>query len=142
MSDLNAHFHLALARIAVIQVLRSTGIDRAKPLVVECLTELLVKYIILLGQRAQEAAESAGRRHADLIDTREACERLGAIATTAREGVREEEGIVEFISWCMSEEVENLRKVAGEGTDEMGEEVSADWLGRKSIRQFSGTLCP
>lgn len=131
MSDLNAQFHLSLARVSVTQILRSTGVDRTRLSVLECLSELLVKYLMLLGQRSQEAAESAGRRQCDLVDLREACERMGAIATTSREGVREEEGVVEFISWCMSDEVGELRKFAGEGKDEMGEDVSADWLRRK-----------
>lgn len=131
MSDLNAHFHLSLARITTIQILRSTGIDRAKPSVIEGLTDLLARYLVLVAQRSKECAESAGRSRCEMEDLREALERLGAIAKTGREGVREEEGVVDFISWCMSDENALLRKVAGEGKDEMGDEVTSDWLSRK-----------
>lgn len=137
MSDTNSHFHFALARITTTQVLRSTGIDKARPSVVDSLTDLLVRYISLLGERSREAAESAGRHKCDLEDFRQACENVGAITTTSREGVREENGVVQFITWCMSEEVANIRRIAGEGEDDMGESVTANWLPGECISSLS-----
>lgn len=137
MSDTNAQFHFALARITTTQVLRSTGIDKARPSVIDSLTDLLVRYITLLGQRSRQSAESAGRHKCDLEDLRQACENIGAIPTTTRAGVREEDGVVQFITWCMSEEVANIRRIAGEGEDDMGESATANWLPGMYITSLS-----
>lgn len=131
MSDSSSQFHFALARITALQLLRSTGIDKARPSVISSLTDLLVRYIQLLGERSREAAEAAGRHACELEDLRAAMESVGTINVTKREHAREEEGVLSFITWCMSDEAANMRRVAGEGKDEMGEVVSADWLKRK-----------
>lgn len=133
MSDLNAQFHFSLARITTTQLLRSAGVDRAKPSVIDSLTDLLIRHISLLAESSKTAAELAGRHKCELEDLREACEALGAISTTHCEGVREEEGVLKFISWCMSDDATQMRTVAGEGRDELGDDVSANWLGRKSL---------
>lgn len=131
MSDTSAQFHFAMARITAIQVLRSTGIDRARSSVIECLTDLLVRYLQILGTRSKEVAESAGRQACELEDLREALEGMGALSVTTKQNAREEEGVLQFITWCMSDETTHMRRVAGEGQDEMGEEVTADWLNRE-----------
>lgn len=133
MSDTNAQFHFALARVSAIQLLRSTGIDRARPSVIESLADIMVQYIQLLGIKSKEAAESAGRHACELEDAREALERVGSVRVTTRQNAREEEGVVQFITWCMSDEATHMRRIAGEGQDEMGEEVTADWLNREYL---------
>lgn len=141
MSDSSLQFHFALARIATLQLLRSTGIDRAKPSVVDSLTDILVRYITLLGERSKEVAESAGRHACEMEDLRAALEQVGGLYMTHREEAREEEGVVKFITWCMSDSAGNMRRVAGEGKNEMGEDMTADWLTRKlQIYRLIGVL--
>lgn len=128
MTDSAAQFHLSLARVTTVQVLRANGIDRAKPSVVESLTDILVKVLLALGKQARTAAESAGRSCCELEDVRYAMEELQILNASSYDSQRETESAIAFISWCMSDEANELRCVAGEGTEELEEHKSADWL--------------
>ena len=140
MSDSQSKFHFALARITTLQILKATGIDKAKPSVVDSLTDILVRYMTLLGSASQAVAGSAGRHASEMEDLREALESVGALDTTSRLETREEAGIVKFISWCMSDEAANIKRVAGGAENDLGEDSTSDWLSRKSITLWSHSI--
>lgn len=121
-------FQDSVLRIVTAQILRANGIDRAKPLVVESLNEIFIRIITALGQQSRSAAECAGRSSCDLEDVRHAMETLGIIQTSDND-----DGVIEFVQYCMSDTSKEIRRIAGEGNDEMGETVSADWLKSKSL---------
>lgn len=72
--------HSALLRPAVLQVLKAMGFNLAKPAVVDALTDLAARYLLLL---ASETANAAVSNHSDnqptVQDVRLALERLGAL---------------------------------------------------------------
>lgn len=73
-------FYFNLARISAAQILRAAGIDRSRPSTLDTLTDILIRYLHLLGAQSMFFALAAGRSEADIRDVRLAMEDLGVIA--------------------------------------------------------------
>jgi transcription initiation factor TFIID subunit 3 len=73
-------FYFNLARISAAQVLRAAGIDRTRPSTLDTLTDILIRYLHLLGTQSMSYALIAGRTESDTRDIRLAMEEIGLIA--------------------------------------------------------------
>ena len=73
-------FYFNLARISSAQILRAAGSDRTRPSTLDTLTDILIRYLHLLGTESMSFALAAGRREADIRDVRLAMESIGVIA--------------------------------------------------------------
>ena len=116
-----------------MQMLRAHGVDRARAGVVDALADLLGRALYFLGERARHAAEIRGCGRCDVEDLHAAMDLLHM----------DEEVLLE---WCKGQPARELRRVAGEGVDDSGTQVGADWLDRLVERQvksgdsFIGTI--
>lgn len=122
--------HTALLRPAVLQILKAVGFGAASSAVVDSLTDLAARYILLL---ASEAVEVAVSNHDNLVltvqDVRLAMTRIGALApqmSVTEEAARGEErvgdkmlpfedlrGVKAFIEWSQGTLNAEIRRVAG-----------------------------
>ncbi|BFZ64472.1 hypothetical protein YB2330_005618 [Saitoella coloradoensis] len=133
-------FYFSLARISALQILRASGIDRARPSVIDSFTDILVRYLLLLATSARDNAVLAGREGADVLDVRTAMGEYGVLVTRCEaprppsplplpgiEGMdmqleeeKEEDEddedlrvVEEFVEWCRGPQAAEIRKVAG-----------------------------
>ncbi len=128
--------HSALLRPAVVQVLKATGFSLARPAVIETLTDLTAKYLLLL---ASETAHVALNNHSDsqptVQDVRLALEKAGALRPQMRateeaaKGVEKVDGVLvpfedlrgvrNFVKWAEGPIHKEIRRVGGlDGGDE------------------------
>ncbi|ODV89071.1 hypothetical protein CANCADRAFT_133436 [Tortispora caseinolytica NRRL Y-17796] len=75
MSDL----FFDLSRISVLQILRSVGIDKASPDVIDVVTDLLTAFLERIAKDAVAYANICGRAEPDISDARFAMEQLGLL---------------------------------------------------------------
>jgi transcription initiation factor TFIID subunit 3 len=73
-------FYFSLARISAAQILRAAGIDRTRPSTLDCLTDILIRYLHLLATQSMLFSLAAGRPEADIRDIRLAMQDVGIIA--------------------------------------------------------------
>jgi transcription initiation factor TFIID subunit 3 len=73
-------FYFSLARISAAQILRAAGIDRTRPSTLDTLTDILIRYLHLLGTQSTSFTLAAGRPLSDIRDVRLAMEDLGIIS--------------------------------------------------------------
>jgi transcription initiation factor TFIID subunit 3 len=73
-------FYFSLARISAAQILRAAGIDRTRPSTLDALTDILIRYLHLLGQQSMSFSLAAGHPDADIRDICLAMEDLGIVA--------------------------------------------------------------
>lgn len=73
-------FYFSLARISAAQILRAAGIDRTRPSTLDALTDILIRYLHLLGQQSMFFSLAAGRPNPEIPDICLAMEDLGIIA--------------------------------------------------------------
>jgi len=73
-------FYFNLARISAAQILRAAGIDRTKPSTLDILTDILIRYLHLLGTQSMAFATTAQCGEASIRDVRTAMEDIGVIA--------------------------------------------------------------
>lgn len=122
--------HSALLRPAVLQVLKAMGYSLAKPAVVDTLTDLTARYLLLV---ASETAQAALNNHGDsqptIQDVRLALERVGALRPqmkTTEEAAKGYEnvdgalvpfedlrGVRNFVKWAEGPIHKEIRRVGG-----------------------------
>jgi len=73
-------FYFSLARISAAQILRAAGIDRTRPSTLDALTDIMIRYLHLLGQQSMSFSLAAARPDAEIRDVCLAMEELGIIA--------------------------------------------------------------
>ena len=73
-------FYFSLARISAAQILRAAGIDRTRPSTLDTVTDLLIRYLHLLGTKSMTFALHAGHTECNVRDIRLAMEEIGVIA--------------------------------------------------------------
>ena len=73
-------FYFSLARISAAQILRAAGIDRTRPSTLDVVTDILIRYIHLLGTQSMSFALHAGHTESNIRDIRLAMEDIGVIA--------------------------------------------------------------
>jgi len=72
--------HSALLRPAVLQVLKAMGFSLAKPAVIDALTDMTARYLLLLAsETAQVALHNHGDSQPTVQDVRLALEKVGAL---------------------------------------------------------------
>jgi transcription initiation factor TFIID subunit 3 len=77
--------NLALLRPAIIQILRAVGFHSAKPSVVDSLTDITARYMVLLASRtASWAQENHNSNVPDITDVRMAMTDCGALPSTTQ----------------------------------------------------------
>ena len=122
--------HNALLRPAVLQILRATGFNSTKPAVLDTVTDLAARYLVLL---ASHAAQNAFNNHNDYVptvqDVRLALLEVGALRpqmTLLEERARGTElvggemipfedmrGVEGFINWSKGPVNKEIRRMAG-----------------------------
>lgn len=141
MSDLNHN----LLVVSAAQILRAAGFDRAKPMLLDIVAELMARYLILLGSTSANIAALNNRTFIQMEDARLAMEQIGLFAPTdvfSNEEDRRDENrsVVDFIDWAKGRQVERLRKVAGmERLDFLGLSADSngeDWFTSKYCFEF------
>jgi transcription initiation factor TFIID subunit 3 len=152
----SADLHTALLRPAVIQILRAAGFSYAKPAVIDTVTDLAARYLLLL---ASSTAQNAFNLHNTFVptiqDVRLALSQAGALypqMSTAEESLRDDvqisegewvpfedlRGVEAFVNWAHGPVNKEIRRVAGFGDEANVEEIAAglddqeDYLAGKS----------
>jgi transcription initiation factor TFIID subunit 3 len=140
----SAELHTALLRPAVLQMLRATGFGYAKPVVVDTVTDLAARYLMLL---ASSTAQTAFNTHNTFVptvqDVRLAMMEAGALVpqmSTTEESLGGEvevegrmvpfedlRGVQAFVNWAQGPVNKEIRRVAGFGDDvaNVVEEIAA-----------------
>lgn len=129
------NLHNALLRPPIIQILRAAGYHSARPSVLDTLTDLTIRYLLLLGS---SAAEHAANSHPDdpaptLADIQLALQDAGALRPQMKgfeEDWRGEEdlrGLEAFMAWFTGPVNREIRRIAGFIPSE-GDVVDADLL--------------
>ncbi|KTW30598.1 hypothetical protein T552_00315 [Pneumocystis carinii B80] len=133
-------FFFSLARISAIQVLRSAGITRAKPVVADSFTDIFIRYLVLLGTTAKHFAEISGRPLVEMEDLRAAMESIGLLGVSSAED--DVEPIEIFLNWCKGNFTAELRQLSGQ--ESKPGNMSIGWLDKlmqKHIKEkFQGTV--
>lgn len=151
--------HTALLRPAIIQILRAAGFGYTRPAVIDSLTDLAARYLLLL---ASATAQNAFNLHNTPVptiqDVRLALSQTGALVpqmSTVEESLRgdvEVEGVMVpfedlrgvegFINWAQGPVNKEIRRVAGFGDDVNVEEIATglddqeDYLSGKFCLRF------
>ena len=138
----SAEIHTSLLRPAVLQILRAAGFNHARPAVVDTVTDLAARYLLLL---ANSTARNAFNTHYSLVptvkDVRLALTEVGALfpqmgageeslkAPVEVDGERvpfeDVRGVRGFVEWAQGDVNKGIRRVAGFGGDEMNVEQIA-----------------
>lgn len=156
----SADLHTALLRPAVIQILRAAGFGYAKPAVIDTLTDLAARYLLLLStSTAQNAFNTHNTFVATIQDVRLALSQAGALTpqmSTAEEGLRGDvevdgvtvsfedlRGVQAFVNWAQGPVNKEIRRIAGFGDDANVEEIAAGLDDKEDYLsgQFSVCLC-
>jgi transcription initiation factor TFIID subunit 3 len=139
----SADLHTALLRPAVLQILRAAGFGYAKSGVIDTVTDLAARYLLML---ASSTAQTAFNTHNTFVptiqDIRLALSQAGALypqMSTAEESkkgnVKIAEGVLvpfedlrgveAFVNWAHGPVNKEIRRVAGFGDDVNVEEIAA-----------------
>jgi transcription initiation factor TFIID subunit 3 len=124
-------FH-AFLRPSIIKMLRATGYHSTSPAVLDCVTDLAVRYLSLL---CEKTAAHAVHNHGDagdytVVEARMALEEAGAMlperVLAEQEWLGEEDlrGVEEFNRWFAGQRMKDLTEFANED----GEMDEADYL--------------
>lgn len=132
--------HHSLLRPCVLHILRAAGYHSTRPSVLDALTDISGRYMLLL---ATAAAKYSNSNHAELElsieDVRMAMQECGALVP---EKVLEEQiydveedtrGVDAFLEWAMGPENKEIRRIALEG----GEAEKEDYLTGRSVHFVS-----
>ena len=132
---MTAEIHTALLRPAVLQILRATGFNYARPAVVDTVTDLAARYLLLL---ASSTAQNAFNTHNDFVptvqDVRIAMTEAGALwpqMSTAEEALKDPteilpgeivpfedlRGVRGFVDWAQGSANREIRRIAGFGAE-------------------------
>lgn len=122
--------HSALLRPAVLQVLKAMGFNLAKPAVVDSLSDLTARYLLMLASdTAQNAISNHGDSQPTVQDVRLAMEKVGALRPqmkAAEEALKGSEivggvsvpfedlrGVNNFVKWAEGPVNKEIRRVGG-----------------------------
>jgi transcription initiation factor TFIID subunit 3 len=72
-------FYFSLARISTAQILRAAGLDRTRPSTLDVLSDIMVRYLILLGSQTSFFANVCSRPEANIRDVTLALENVGML---------------------------------------------------------------
>jgi len=112
----DSELFFALLRISATQALRAAGLTTAKPAVLDTITDILARYLILLGTTTRDIAESSGRSQAELADVRCALEDVGALRPLniyGDPGDDDDRAVLQLVEWFRGPQAAEMRRVAG-----------------------------
>lgn len=138
----SADLQTALLRPAVLQILRAAGFGYARPAVVDTVTDLAARYLILLATSTAQNAFNTHNSHVPTIqDVRLALSQAGALVpqmSTVEEGLKDDveiegvlvpfedlRGVEGFVNWAHGPVNKGIRRIAGFGDDANVEEIAA-----------------
>jgi len=114
--------HHALLRPCVLHILRAAGYHSTKPSVLDALTDIAGRYMLVL---AQSTAAHAATNHAELEigieDVRMAMQECGALVPEkvwedeVWDGQEDMRGVEGFVEWARGDANREIRRVALEG---------------------------
>lgn len=117
----NHDFYFALLRISILQLLKAQGFDRARPSLVDVMTDLYTKFLNLLASEVSSIAQSRCDQDdtVALQDITLALENLGIVKPTDVLDVYDENpelsssrGMEKFKEWCGSAQLHDARITA------------------------------
>ena len=142
---MSQNLHNTLLRPAILQILRAAGFNYTKPAVLDTVTDLAARYLLLLASRT---AEHAFNNHNDYIpdvkDVRLALQDVGMLRPQmssleeAKRGKEDLRGVEAFIQWAQGPANKEIRRIAGllggetETVNVDGSEVNEDYLTGRS----------
>lgn len=122
--------HHSLLRPCILHILRAAGYHSTRPSVLDTLTDLAARYILLL---AQSAAKHAALNHDEMepelalelsvTDVRMAMQDCGALAPERviedqeYDGLEDMRGVEAFLGWVMGPGNHEIRRIALEGSE-------------------------
>ena len=138
----SADIHTSLLRPAVLQILRAAGFNHARPAVVDTVTDLAARYLLLLASSTAQNAFSTHNSFAPTMqDVRLALSEAGALFPELSAGEEQMKGLVNvdekmvpfedlrgvraFVEWAQGDVNKSIRRIAGFGGDEMNVEQIA-----------------
>ena len=139
--------HHSLLRPCVLHILRAAGYHSTRPSVLDTLTDLAARYMVLL---AQSAVTHAALNHNEpelalevcLQDVRMAMQDCGALLPEKVleeqefDGEEDTRGVDNFIAWAMGAGSKEIRRVALEGVDGAKDDYLTGKLWMRSSRNI------
>jgi transcription initiation factor TFIID subunit 3 len=115
MSSVN--LHNSLLRPAVLQILRAAGFNYTRNAVLDTVTDLAARYLLLL---ASATAQHAFNNHNDYVptvqDVRQALLEVGAFRpqlSVLEERFKDMRGVDGFVNWARGPANKDIRRIAG-----------------------------
>lgn len=139
----SSNIHNALLRPAVLQILRAAGFHSTRPAVLDIVTDLAARYLLLL---ASSTAQLAFNNHNSYVPTVQDVRlalmaagalspQMGAMEEHARDSEDVDEmatpfedlrGIRAFVEWAQGDSNKEIRRIAGLGDEEGAAELAAE----------------
>lgn len=157
----SADLYTALLRPTVLQILRAAGFNYARPAVIDTVTDLAARYLLLL---ASSTARNSFNNHNDFVptiqDVRLALVQAGALVpqmSTTEEALKEDvvidgatvpfedlRGVQSFVAWAQGPVNKEIRRIAGYGDEANVDDIAAgldeeeDYLTGEKVSRRSG----
>lgn len=131
---MSSDFHFSLLRISTAQIFRAAGIDRCNPTVLDTVTDIVMRHLLLLSNTCTELSSASGRSEVNITDLAEAMVSIGLIRpapvidTSAVEIVAEElaegddveppltspeiAGFIKFLDWAKGQVPADARTIS------------------------------
>jgi len=123
--------HHSLLRPCVLHILRAAGYHVTRSSILDFITDLAAKYMLLLAQKTlTHSMLNDGELEISIQDVRMAMQDMGALAPERLledqefDGEEDTRGVDAFIAWAMGKENGEIRRIALEE----GEGVKEDYL--------------
>jgi transcription initiation factor TFIID subunit 3 len=140
-----------------LQILRAAGFGQARPAVVDTVTDLAARYLLLLASKtAQNAFNTHNSWTPTIQDVRLALTEVGALFPQMSVGEEQQKDLVEvegelvpfedlrgvraFVEWAQGDVNKDIRRVAGFGGGEMNVEQIAAGTDEK-VDYLTGEFC-
>lgn len=117
--------HHALLRPCILHILRAAGYHSTRPSVLDTLTDIAGRYMLLLAETtAEHSMSNNGESGVAIEDVRMAMQDCGAITPEKiledqiYDGEEDTRGVTAFIDWATGPGNKEIRRIALEGADE------------------------
>lgn len=119
----------SLLRPCVLHILRAAGYHTTKPTVLDTLTDLAARYMLILAQSTMaHASVNESEYEITITDVRQAMQDCGALLPERVfeeqlfDGEEDTRGVDAFLEWATGKENQEIRRVALEGVETMKED--------------------
>ncbi|ONH70022.1 Transcription initiation factor TFIID subunit 3 [Cyberlindnera fabianii] len=112
-----AEFFNQSLRITVMQILRGIGFDRTTPDIIDILTDIYVRHLLLLTSETQSLAQLGGRDEVLIEDITQALVNVGMLKPSNlldvyEEHYAEDRTAIPFLRWVVGHVTENQRMIS------------------------------